>query len=661
MKIVAVVQARMGSQRLPGKVMTRLKGVPAIGWVATAASRAVGVDEVVVATSTNSENDVIERWCRINGIECYRGSEDDVLDRYIGVVDKYNADAIVRLTADCPLHDYRVIGDVIAAFKATGCDYACNTEPPTYPDGLDTEVISARALKAAHQEAVRKSDRDTVTRFIVRNRSRFPAENVIAPVNMVKERWVMDSPEDLSFIQAVLSHTHDRWTPSYQSILEILRAHPEIRLLNAKYSRNERFFEGLQGDFHGPRSFARSSAALERSEKTIPLGAQTFSKSKLVFPHGASPLFLSHGDGGYCFDVDGNDYVDLVSALLPNVLGYRDSDVDYAVRRQLDSGISLSLATELEARVSEKLVHHIPCAEMVRFGKNGSDVTSAAVRLARAFTGRDKLMVVGYHGWHDWAQSNLWKGVPSQVLALTQTIPDNLETSTEYAAVVIEPEYFTKEQLQQLRSTCDKNGTLLIFDEVITGFRWDLGGIQKRVGVTPDLACFGKAMANGMPLSAVVGRRDIMMKMAPPDNIFYSGTFFGETLSLAACLSTIEKMEREPVIAKLWDTGEAMRAAAQKEIDATGMSDAVKLSGEAPLVRLSFRDNDIKSMFIQEMAQNGVLIIASHNVCYAHGENEVRLVGQAYKNTMEKIAHACKSGDIKKYLIAGTIQSQGVR
>ena len=679
MRIVAVCQGRFASTRLPGKVMARIGGKHSIEWVVEAARRAVGVDEVVVATSINKENNIIEKWCRVHSTECFRGSENDVLSRYIEIIDKYRADAIVRLTCDCPLLDSRVIGEVIALYKATRCAYASNTEPPTYPDGLDCEVISADALRAAADEVVRQSDRDTVTRFVVRNRARFPAQNLTAPVDMFRERWVLDTYEDLAFMKALFAHTPENWVPNYLDILEILRHFPEIRDHNKMYRRNERFFENLTTETDAKRTYARSQDALERAEKTIPIGAQTFSKSRFQFPSGRSPLFVSHGDGGYSDDVVGNDYVDLVGALLPNVLGYRDSDIDYAVRRQLDSGVSLSLATELEAQLSEKLVKHIPCAEMARFGKTGSDATSAAVRLARAFTGRTHILSHGYHGWHDWAVAKTPRSLGSSPLAYQETslMPflsmdkigalRALVATIDTAAIILEPEGWLRPELGYIQDLCIKNGILLIFDEVITGFRWDLGGYQKYVNVIPDLACFGKAMANGHPLSAVVGRRDIMMKMAPPDNIFYSGTFFGETLSLAASLATIKKMETEPVIQTLWDTGAAIRDGAKLLIKQHGLDDCIKLTGDAPLVRINFKNGDdfssedIKSLFIAEMAAAGVLVIASHNVCYAHGRNEITLVMQAYKKALGVIADGRKSSTIPKLVSAAKISGQGVR
>lgn len=655
MKIVAVVQARMGSTRLPGKVLRDLGGRAAIWWAIQAGAWAPGVDEVVVATSTNPENDIIAS--NLQHIRVIRGSEDDVLDRYRLVVQETGADAVVRLTADCPLLDSRVIGEVVALWKHSGCAYASNIDPPTWPDGLDCEVISAEAIIVAAEEATRATDRDTVTRYIARNRAKFPAKTLICPLpGLQKERWVLDSPEDYEFIQAVFDNFHSGWQPNYLDILDLLKRKPLLRMLTGPYTRNQRFFESLSVEKHIRKDFSTSKRIFDHAKELIPFASQTFSKSHLQYLPGG-PLFLSHGDGGYAFDVDGNDYVDMVSALLPNVLGYCDPDVDYAIREQLSSGISFSLATVLETQLSERLSLYIPCAEMVKFGKNGSDVTSAAVRVARAFTGRKPILslIGGYHGWHDWAVIHTERATGATGLDSSKRIESSLariERSVAkgiYGALIVEPEGKSQAFLAALREITEKHGTVLIFDEVITGFRWHIGGYQQHIGVTPDLATFGKAMANGMPLSALVGRKDIMKRFEPPDNVFYSGTFFGEALSLAASIATIDKIQDDHVIPHLWTTGEKLRQEVNKRILARDLDDVIRLSGDGPLIRLFFRgrggfaDNVIAGLFRKWMMESGTLIISSHNICYAHGPAEIARVLASYDYALDNLSQALQS------------------
>jgi glutamate-1-semialdehyde 2,1-aminomutase/spore coat polysaccharide biosynthesis protein SpsF len=668
MRTIAIIQARMGSSRLPGKVLMPLGDHPVLEWCVRACRAAPGIDEVWVATSTLSADNAIIELCNSDymktvsdAVPFWRGSETDVLSRFVGTTEASKADIILRITGDCPFIDPQVIGSVVHLQKQTGAAYCSNVDPRTYPDGLDVECFTREALMADHAEATRPIDRDTVTYWIRRNQSRFPAASLINPLpDMAKERWVLDTKEDYEFCKAIA----ERWpwhkgAPSQLDILGILDKEPELRNLNANHVMNERFYDALAEEEAYPRSYSRSQKALERAKKVIPLGAQTFSKSHIQYPQ-PSPLFLSHGQGALVCDVDGNEYVDCVSALLPNILGYRDADVDQAIRTQTSRGISFSLATELEAELAETLCRLIPCAEMVRFGKTGTDVTTAAVRLARAYTGRSQILICGgYHGWADWSvERNL--GVPILVREYTSRVPfgyvpgENVINKDPFAAIIVEPE--TKpEYLKALREYCDSHGTVLIFDEVITGFRFDLGGAQKFYGVTPDLACFGKAMANGMPLSAIVGRRDIMMKMQPPDNIFYSGTFFGETLSLAASIATIKKMEREFVIAKLWTAGFHLRVEATKLVEKYGLQDVILLHGQDPLVRLKFKNDKIAALFRKEMIALGTLIIASHNICAAHGTTEIKRVLKSYDHTLAFIKDAIEKDDIDKRLEGATV------
>ena len=394
---------------------------------------------------------------------------------------------------------------------------------------------------------------------------------------------------------------------------------------------------------------------LVRAEKVIPLGSQTFSKSRTQFPDGASPLFLERGRGGRAWDVDGNEYVDLVCGLLSVSLGYCDQDVDAAIRAQMENGINFSLATEREAELAECLVELIPCAESARFGKNGSDATSAAVRLARAYTGRERIAAAGYHGWQDWFVGSTVrnKGVPGAVGELTHCFPFNdidalkklLKTHPDgFAAVIMEPVSSMvpdEEYLDAVKDLAHHHGSLLVFDETITGFRIALGGAQAYFGVTPDLACFGKGMANGMPISAVVGRADIMAEM---EEIFYSTTFGGETLSLAAAIACIDKVRRKPVIETLWKAGDALAGRAADAIYANGLEGSISLNGLAPWKVLGFRDHPnataavIKTFFIREMLAENILINASHNVCYAHDDKDIDATGVAYDRVLERLA-----------------------
>jgi glutamate-1-semialdehyde 2,1-aminomutase len=232
-----------------------------------------------------------------------------------------------------------------------------------------------------------------------------------------------------------------------------------------------------------PRSFKQSEILLARAEQSIPLGSQTFSKSKTAYPYGVSPLFIERGEGCQVWDVDNNQYTDFVSGLLSISLGYCNVDVDAAVLKQLKSGVTFSLPHRLETEVAEMIIDMVPCAEMVRFGKNGSDATSAAIRLARAYTGNEHIAVCGYHGWQDWYIGSTTRdlGVPEATKALTHNFQYNnidslkqILASNKFAAVIMEPmnlAYPEANFLQEVKTLCQQHGALLIFDEMTTDFQ----------------------------------------------------------------------------------------------------------------------------------------------------------------------------------------------
>lgn len=406
-------------------------------------------------------------------------------------------------------------------------------------------------------------------------------------------------------------------------------------------------------------NYTNSREWLQRAEKTIPLGSQTFSKSKVAFPQNAAPLFIERGYGSKVWDADNNEYIDFVNGLLSISLGYCDAEINQAVISQLALGVTFSLPHKLEMEVAEELVKLIPCAEMVRFGKNGSDATSAAIRLARAYTKREHVAVCGYHGWQDWYIGSTTRnlGVPECVRALTHAFTyndlDSLEKLfNEYpeqlAAVIMEPmnvAYPKQGFLEGVQALCQKYGTVLIFDETITGFRFDLHGAQGLFNVTPDLATFGKGMANGFPISAVVGKQKIMSLM---EDIFFSGTFAGETMSLAATKATLKKMQRESVLQHIYTLGEKLICELNKLIVKHGVKDWLDTAGHPSWSFIIIKDTqqytslELKSLFIQEMCARGILIGGSHNLSFAHTLNDIEKLLNAYdevifilKNTIE--------------------------
>ena len=415
------------------------------------------------------------------------------------------------------------------------------------------------------------------------------------------------------------------------------------------------------------KKFDKSTAQLFRAELSIPLGSQTFSKSKTQYPVGISPLYASKSKGAYLWDIDGNKYIDLVNSLAAVTLGYGDKGLQKSILKQLKLGVSLSLPTKIESEVAELVIDLVPSAEMVRFSKNGSDATSAAIRLARAFTGRDQIVACGYHGWHDWyiGTTSRNKGIPAPVSALTHNFQfNNIESlknvltlnEGKVAAVIIEPMNDTYPQpgfLEEVQTLAKKAGAVLIFDEVITGFRFSKGGAQELFKVTPDLSTFGKGIANGFPLSAVVGRREIMKEM---ENVFISGTFGGELLSLAAAKYVLQKHQKDEICEDLINKGTLLSDFTNELIDSFGLSKVVSLSGHPTWKFLKWNKSseysaaEIKTFFMQEIFQEGVLVLNSHNISQAHDKKIIMKIVGTYSKVFGRIAKAISKGSLREEL-----------
>jgi glutamate-1-semialdehyde aminotransferase len=412
----------------------------------------------------------------------------------------------------------------------------------------------------------------------------------------------------------------------------------------------------------------------ERSLRRIPGGAQTFSKGPLSFVQGVLPNFLGRAEGPYVWDVDGNRYIDYILGLGPVILGHGDPAVNEAARRQLADGMAFSLPHPIEVEVAEALCERIPCAEMVRFGKNGSDVTAAAVRVSRAFTGRDKVIRCGYHGWQDWyiGSTSRALGVPDAVRRLTLSCAyNNLAAMDdafranpgEIACVILEPATFDAPAagyLEGIKELCAREGALLVFDEIVTGFRVAIGGAQQLSGVIPDLACFGKAMANGFPLSAIVGRAEVMRWF---EKVFFSFTFAGEAVSLAACLATIHELERRDGIATLWRNGTRLQEGARQLIRDAKLDGVLDCAGMPPWTTLRTSGMDernallFRSLFQQEAAKRGVLTHGNHMLSVAHDDGVIDATLAAYAEIMPILGDALQKCDVERRLEGEPMQT----
>lgn len=426
-------------------------------------------------------------------------------------------------------------------------------------------------------------------------------------------------------------------------------------------------------------NFKKSTQLLKKAKKLIPSAAQTYSKSYKYFCEGAAPAFLDHGKGAYVWDVDGNKYIDFVLGLGAITVGYNDQQINRAISKQLKKGISFSQSTELEIKLAQKLVDIIPCAEMVRFVKNGSDATTAAIRLARAYTKKEVIACCGYHGWQDWyiGTTESDRGVPDAVKNLTKTFEYNdisslekifRENKNKVAAVIMEPvqlEYPFNNFLQKVKSLTHKNEAVLIFDEVVTGFRMGLSGAQGYFKVIPDLAAIGKGMANGASISVVLGKKEIMGLIEK--GVFISMTFGGETLSLAAATETIKILEKKSVYDHIWKLGMQWQEGINLLIKKKGLENVVKIVGIPPHTGVSFNKKgnlealDLLSVYQQVLIENGILSVGVNNFCLSHTKEQINIFIEAVSKALNMVKKALEAGTVNGILKGKKIEPVFIR
>ena len=415
---------------------------------------------------------------------------------------------------------------------------------------------------------------------------------------------------------------------------------------------------------------AQSDELYARAAGLIPSHTQTLAKGPTQYVEGVAPKYLRRGLGARVWDVDGNEYIDFNAGVGPISLGYGYEAVNAAIFAQLADGISFSLTHPLEVEVAELVRDYVPGAESVRYGKTGAEVTSAAVRLARAHTGREKILCCGYHGWHDWYIGVTMRdlGIPTAVKALTHTFAYNdIDSLTaalddETAAVILEPMTFDFPQngfLQAVKEACQANGSLLIFDEMWTGFRWALGGAQAYFDVTADLTCFSKAIANGMPLAVLTGRADVMGLL--DEDVFFFSTFGGETLSLAAAKATINELAARDVPAYLAAQGQKLMDGYNQMAREISFDDFTHCKGHPArsLVVFDPAAGDpllLKSLMQQELIRRGVLWSGFHNICYSHSDEEIAYTLSAYADVLPIMAEAVAANNVASLLRGRPVQ-----
>jgi len=629
-KASIIIQARMASSRLPGKVMADLCGRPMIEFLIERLRSCRLVETIVLATTNLPIDNPLAGIGHSLGLSVFRGSESDVLSRYLGAAECFRCDPIVRITADCPFVDPLLVDEAIKVFLEGAYNYVSNIDPPSFPDGLDVEVFGANVLAEANSSAIDYHHREHVTTWI-RESSSVSKFLLKSSVDHSLLRWTVDEPEDLEVIRAVVANFAGRSDFSWQQVLELQQQQPDLFMVNAKFARNN------------GTSMGEGQKLWRRAKRVIPGGNMLLSKRAEMFLPEKWPAYFSRSKGCRVWDLDGRELIDMsIMGIGTNLLGYGHPAVDAAVSATVAAGNMSTLNCPEEVWLAERLVEMHPWAEMVRFARSGGEANAIAIRIARAATGRETVAICGYHGWHDWyLATNLQNdsgleehllpglepnGVPKALAGSVQPFSfnrlDQLEriaVSNELAAVKMEVQRSTPPApkfLEGVRELCSRRGIVLIFDECTSGFRETFGGLHLKFGVEPDMAIFGKALGNGYAITATIGRSSVM---EAAQDTFISSTFWSERIGPTAALKTLEVMEQERSWEQVTSIGLKLRSSWQELADSYGL--AITHNGLPALTGFSFQSPkalEYKTLITQEMLKRGYLAANNCYVSLAH-------------------------------------------
>jgi glutamate-1-semialdehyde 2,1-aminomutase len=640
--------------------------IPMIEVLLSRLTQSKKIDQIILATSTNKQNQPLVEHVIKLGYAVFQGSENNVLDRFYQTSILYESDAVVRVTGDCPLIDSEIVDAVIKKYESSGVDYVSNACPPTYPDGLDVEIFSTSSLRAAWREAKTISDREHVTPFI-RDSGRFKVLNFSNSRDYSSKRWTVDDPEDYKVIQSIFEYFSPRINFSWNEVLQLNYSQPDMFAGNLHIKRNEGAVMGV------------GQKLWKRAKKIIPGGNMLLSKRAEMFLPDQWPAYYSKTKGCNIWDLDDNKFIDMsIMGIGTNILGYSHFEVDEAVMKTVRSGNMSTLNCPEEVYLAEKLIDMHPWADMARFARSGGEANAIAIRIARAASGKDKVAICGYHGWHDWYLStNLNndksldgyllpgldpKGVPRNLK--DTTIPFQYNNFSELKKIVdthnigvIKMEVQRSESpkdkfLEKVRKLATERNIVLVFDECTSGFRESFGGLHKKYGVEPDIAIFGKALGNGYAITAVIGRRDVMEEA---QSTFISSTFWTERIGPTAALKTLEVMERENSWEQITSTGLKIRSGWQQLADKHG----VRIShwGIPSLTGFTIQsDNalEYKTIITQNMLSRGYL--ASNSV-YVSTEHKQDIL-DGYFNALDPqfaLIKECEDGRDPGELLKGPI------
>ncbi len=646
-----IIQARLGSKRFPEKVLKPIGKFNSIELIYKRVSKSKEVDDIIFAIPKNKQNLKLKKFIE-NKIKCkvFLGSEKNVLNRYFNAARKFKSDIIVRITSDCPLVDSSIIDDYIKIFKRKGLDYLYNGFPHTYPDGLDVEVFTFKAIKTAALKAKNIFQKEHVTKYFRDNIKNFKTLHIKCPMKDLSNiRITLDEKSDLKVIRNIYKFFYPNINFSWKKIIGL-------------YKKNKNVFKNKI-------TFDKNQKLWKKALSIIPGGNMLISKNPNLYLPNRWPTYFSKSKKVYIWDLENKKFTDMsLMGVGTNILGYSNTKVDNAVREVISKGTMSSMNCYEEVYLAEKLISMHPWSKMVKFARTGGEANAVSIRIARAATSKDNIAICGYHGWHDWyLSSNLEKknnldnhlieslnplGVPKGLKNTSHPFNygdfntlQKLINTKNIGVIKMEVCRNTMPNitfLKKVRNIATKKNIVLIFDECTSGFRENFGGIQKKIGINPDILLLGKALGNGYPITAVIGKEEIM-KFA--EKTFISSTFWTDRIGPAAALKTLEIMQNEKSWEKITKLGEYLNKKWLKISKENKVQ--IKVEGLPAISKftiLSKHFDAYKTFITQEMLKKGIL--ASNSVYLSTYHNKQILDKYLdILNSLFKVISRCERGE----------------
>ena len=646
-KIVAIIQARLTSTRFPNKIIQKFDNKALIEFLVNRVKRSKKIDQVIVAIPNNKKNEVIKK--HLKNTSFFLGNEHNVLDRYYNAAKKFKASIIVRICGDCPFVDPEIIDKILTLYKNKNYDYISNTIKPTFPDGLDVEVFSFKILENVWKKAKTKNDKEHVTSYILNNQF-YKKFNYRFKKDLSKLRLTVDEKIDLKQLKNIFKSLKKIKNFGINDIDRLYKKNKNLFSINSFIGRNE------------GSNLNTGQKMWKRAKNIIPGGNMLLSKRPELFAPNQWPTYYKKAKGCDIWDLDNKKYLDMsLMSVGTNILGYSNSSVDNAVIKAIKSSNMSSLNCTEEVYLSEKLLSMHKNFEMVKYARTGGEANAIAIRIARAASGKDKVAICGYHGWHDWYLSanlnnkNSKNGVLKDHLLpglSTTGVPNSLKNTVypfkfnDFASLekicsqnkigVIKMEIFRnipqkKNFLMKVRKLATQKKIVLIFDECTSGFREKFGGLHLKYKVYPDMCILGKALGNGFPITAILGKRNIM---ECAQSSFISSTFWTEKSGYVAGLKTLEIMEKIKSWEVITNQGKKIKRLLNKIANNNNIS--IDISGLDACPSYSIKSNkwqEYKTFITQELLKEKILGANTTYTSICHNDNII----EKYITKLDKI------------------------